>query len=47
MPGTARDHALICRGYWDQMSVPIPIRGPLAVPLRIFGITLDVLSSTN
>jgi adenylate cyclase len=39
MPGTARDHALICRGCWDQMSVPIPIRGPLAVPLRIFGIT--------
>ena len=39
MPETARDHALICRGCWDQMSVPIPIRGPLAVPLRIFGIT--------
>lgn len=32
-------HALICRGCWDQMSVPIPIRGPLAVPFRIFGIT--------
>ena len=39
MPWTARDHALICRGCWDQMSVPIPIRGPLAVPLRIFGVT--------
>ena len=39
MHGTAREHALICRGCWDQMSVPIPIRGPLAVPLRIFGIT--------
>ena len=32
-------HAQICRGCWDQMSVPIPIRGPLAVPFRIFGIT--------
>ena len=39
MPGAARDHARICRGCWDQMSVPIPIRGPLAVPFRIFGIT--------
>src|SRR5215831_5138312 len=39
MPPTVRDHARICRGCWDQMSVPIPIRGPLAVPFRIFGIT--------
>lgn len=39
MAWTARDHAYICRGCWDQMSVPIPIRGPLAVPFRIFGIT--------
>jgi hypothetical protein len=30
MPWAARDHARICRGCWDQMSVPIPIRGPLA-----------------
>src|SRR5438046_10434196 len=36
---TVRDHAGICLGCWDQMSVPIPIRGPLAVPFRIFGIT--------
>ena len=39
MPGTVRDDARICRGCWDQMTVPIPIRGPLAVPFRIFGIT--------
>ena len=39
MPGTVRDDARICGGCWDQMSVPIPIRGPLAVPFRIFGIT--------
>jgi adenylate cyclase len=39
MPSTVREHARICRGCWDQMSVPIPIRGPLAVPFRIFGIT--------
>jgi adenylate cyclase len=39
MTRTAGGHAHICRGCWDQMSVPIPIRGPLAVPFRIFGIT--------
>jgi hypothetical protein len=39
MPGTVRDDARICRGCWDQMRVPIPIRGLLAVPFRIFGIT--------
>ena len=39
MTRTAGGRAHICRGCWDQMSVPIPIRGPLAVPFRIFGIT--------
>lgn len=38
MPRTARDAARICRGCWDQMRTPIPIRGPLAVPFRIFGV---------
>lgn len=31
--------AAICRGCWDQMRVPIPIRGPLSLPFRAFGIT--------
>jgi adenylate cyclase len=39
MRSNADDNALICRGCWDQMSMPIPIRGPLALPFRIFGIT--------
>lgn len=39
MSRTAHGPAHICRGCWDQMSVPIPIRGPFAVPFRIFGIT--------
>lgn len=39
MQSAARDHPLICRGCWDQMHMPIPIRGPLAVPFRICGIT--------
>ncbi|MDE1995258.1 MAG: adenylate/guanylate cyclase domain-containing protein [Rhizobiaceae bacterium] len=31
--------ANICLGCWDQMHIPIPIRGPLALPFRAFGIT--------
>lgn len=36
---THHSSASICRGCWDQMRVPIPIRGPLALPFRAFGIT--------
>lgn len=36
---TDRGSARICRGCWDQMHMPIPIRGPLALPFRAFGIT--------
>ena len=39
MLSTARHDARICRGCWDQMHMPIPIRGPLALPFRAFGIT--------
>lgn len=39
MLSAAQKHALICRGCWDQMHMPIPIRGPLAVPFRAFGVT--------
>ena len=28
-----------CQGCWDQMHMPIPIGGPLALPFRAFGIT--------
>lgn len=28
----------ICKGCWCQMHVPVPIRGPLSYPLRLFGI---------
>ena len=41
-PSTEPAHyasAHICRGCWDQMRVPIPILGPLAIPFRAFGIT--------
>jgi adenylate cyclase len=29
---------IICKGCWCQMRVPVPIRGPLSLPLRLFGI---------
>ena len=41
---SAPGHARICRGCWDQMHVPIPIRGPLAVPFRVVGITQSKMS---
>jgi len=28
----------ICKGCWQQMRVPIPLRGVLSVPFRVFGI---------
>jgi adenylate cyclase len=31
----------ICQGCWDQMHMPIPIRGPLAFPLRMAGIRVS------
>ena len=30
--------AKICVGCWQQMHVPIPLRGPLSVPFRMVGI---------
>jgi adenylate cyclase len=29
---------LLCQGCWHQRRVPVPIRGPLALPLRLVGI---------
>jgi class 3 adenylate cyclase len=30
--------AKICKGCWEQMRLPVPLRGALSVPLRAFGI---------
>ena len=30
--------ALICKGCWQHMHVPIPIRGPLSIPFWLVGI---------
>ena len=32
------DPASICLGCWQQLHLPIPLRGPLSVPFRLFGI---------
>ncbi|MGY4176850.1 class 3 adenylate cyclase [Bradyrhizobium sp. USDA 4518] len=29
--------ATICLGCWQNLHMPIPLRGPLAAPLRLFG----------
>ena len=28
----------ICKGCWQQMRVPVPLRGPASIPFRAFGI---------
>jgi adenylate cyclase len=30
--------ALICKGCWQQLRIPVPLRGPASVPFRAFGI---------
>src|SRR5215813_14429081 len=33
-----RQPASFCLGCWQNMHLPIPLRGPLSVPFRLFGI---------
>jgi adenylate cyclase len=33
-----RQPASICLGCWQNMHLPIPLRGPLSAPFRLFGI---------
>jgi adenylate cyclase len=30
--------AILCKGCWQQMHMPIPIRGPFSIPFRFLGI---------
>jgi adenylate cyclase len=30
--------AKICKGCWQQMRVPVPLRGPFSIPFRVVGI---------
>jgi adenylate cyclase len=34
-------HSIFCKGCWQHMRVPIPIRGPLSLPLRLLGIKIS------
>jgi len=34
----AQSRSLICKGCWQNMRVPIALRGPLSVPFRIAGL---------
>ena len=38
---TTTSHSLICKGCWQHMKMPIPIRGPLALPLRLLGVRIS------
>ena len=33
------DVGIVFTRCWDQIKMPIPIRGPLSLPFRAFGIT--------
>jgi adenylate cyclase len=34
----ALQHSLICKGCWEQMHLPVPLRGVVSAPFRAFGI---------
>src|SRR5918998_875968 len=34
----ATSQSRICKGCWQQMHVPVPLRGPASIPFRLFGI---------
>jgi adenylate cyclase len=31
-------HSRICKGCWEQMHLPVPLRGLISVPFRAFGV---------
>jgi hypothetical protein len=37
----ANSHSLICKGCWQHMRLPIPIRGPFSLPLRLLGVKIS------
>ena len=34
----ALHRAKICKGCWQQLHLPVPLRGPASIPFRLFGI---------
>ncbi len=31
-------HSKICKGCWQQLHLPVPLRGPASLPFRVFGV---------
>jgi adenylate cyclase len=38
MKMAALQHSRICKGCWEQMHLPVPIRGVISAPFRAFGV---------
>jgi len=38
MMATAQSRASICKGCWQQMRLPVPLRGAWSLPFRVLGI---------
>mgnify|MGYP003985352865 CR=1 FL=1 len=38
MNDSAKPNVLLCKGCWQHMKMPIPLRGPISIPFRVFGI---------
>jgi len=36
-----KSHSLFCKGCWQHMRLPIPIRGPFSLPLRFLGVKIS------
>src|SRR5204863_5209719 len=34
----ALEHARFCKGCWEQMHLPVPLRGVISAPFRAFGV---------
>ena len=32
------EQSIICKGCWEQMHVPVPLRGVISAPFRAFGV---------
>ena len=43
-PQVTLRQARLCKGCWEQMHLPVPLRGALSVPLRAFGIRPSLMN---
>jgi adenylate cyclase len=40
----ATSRAMLCKGCWDRLRLPIPIRGPAALPLKMLGVKVSKMN---